>query len=103
MYHKTHLFGVEEKRAFIAGEKLSDVFELAGLRVGLLICYDVEFPETVREVASKGAEVVLVPTANFEPYNWVNDMMVPVCALEEPRTRGGLCHLQCRRRRRRRR
>ena len=39
------------------------IFEHGGLRCGLLICYDVEFPENVRRLALAGADTALVPTA----------------------------------------
>ena len=39
------------------------IVEFGGLKVGMLICYDVEFPENVRRLAQAGAELVLVPTA----------------------------------------
>ena len=37
------------------------VFELAGAKVGILICYDVNLPENVRMTAMKGAEIILMP------------------------------------------
>lgn len=63
VYEKTHLFGPEERAAFRAGTEAPPVVRWEGLRFGLLVCYDVEFPETVRHLASAGADVVLVPTA----------------------------------------
>jgi predicted amidohydrolase len=63
VYRKLHLYGDYEKRLFRAGDAAPAVFELAGLRVGVLICYDVEFPETVRHLALAGVDLVLVPTA----------------------------------------
>ena len=58
VYRKTHLFGAKEKAAFTPGSCLGEVFQLAGLSVGLLICYDVEFPEAVRTLALNGAELI---------------------------------------------
>ncbi|WP_261623744.1 nitrilase-related carbon-nitrogen hydrolase [Nesterenkonia marinintestina] len=63
VYEKTHLFGPEERAAFRAGTSAPPVIRWEGLRFGLLVCYDVEFPETVRHLAAAGADVVLVPTA----------------------------------------
>lgn len=34
-----------------------------------MICYDLEFPEVARILALKGADYILVPTANMMPYN----------------------------------
>ncbi|WP_156418090.1 nitrilase-related carbon-nitrogen hydrolase [Aureimonas sp. AU4] len=62
-YAKRFLYGDYERDAFSPGEAVSPLVELAGLRIGLLVCFDVEFPETVRELATAGADLVLVPTA----------------------------------------
>jgi len=50
--------------------------------MGLLICYDVEYPEAVRSVALLGADVVLVPTALTHEYSVVPDYIVPARAVE---------------------
>lgn len=59
-----------------------EVFDYCGLKVGMLICYDTEFPETAREVALMGAQLVLVPTALAAKWQWVADMMIPTRAFE---------------------
>lgn len=81
-YRKTHLFGDLDRTQFSAGEAASQVFEWNGWRLGLLICYDVEFPETVRLLALQGADAVLVPTANMEPFDEVQRVLLPARALE---------------------
>lgn len=79
-YRKVQLFGPRETALFTPGEKLV-TFDWRGKCFGLLICYDVEFPEHVRALASAGAEVILVPTANMMPFVNVNHIMVPArCA-----------------------
>jgi predicted amidohydrolase len=67
---------------FRAGESLPAVIELDGIRVGLLICYDVEFPETVRLLALQGVDLVAVPTALMEPFEVVVRTIVPARAVE---------------------
>ncbi|MHA7155708.1 nitrilase-related carbon-nitrogen hydrolase [Arthrobacter sp. TMN-50] len=62
-YRKSHLFGPAEKSVFRPGAESSRVFEYAGLRLALGICYDVEFPEFVRAAAKDGTDALLVPTA----------------------------------------
>jgi predicted amidohydrolase len=65
-YRKTHLFG-DEEAVFESGDELI-VAELAGVRIGALICFDMEFPEPARELARAGAEVLLTVSANMEPF-----------------------------------
>ncbi|TCO80759.1 5-aminopentanamidase [Plasticicumulans lactativorans] len=81
-YRKTHLYGALDRGMFVAGAGDFPLFELGGWRFGLLICYDVEFPETVRRLALAGADAVLVPTANMLPYDVVPDILVPARAYE---------------------
>ena len=66
-YDKTHLFGDVDCQLFIAGTQLSKVVTLNGWRIGLAICYDVEFPEVVRALALSGTDLVVIPTANMTP------------------------------------
>lgn len=58
------------------------LFNYRGIRIATLICYDAEFPETVRHVASLGAELVLVPTALGDQWAWVSQRMIPTRAYE---------------------
>lgn len=81
-YRKTHLFGDMDRAQFSAGDAASQVFEYSDWRLGLLICYDVEFPEAVRGLALQGADAVLVPTANMEPFDEVQRLLLPARALE---------------------
>lgn len=81
-YRKTHLFSELDKSMFSAGEDLGPVVELNGWRLGMLICYDVEFPENTRRLALAGAELILVPTANMAPFDFVCDVTVRARAFE---------------------
>ena len=81
-YRKTHLFGDLDRAQFSAGDTASQIFEWRGWRLGLLICYDVEFPETVRLLALQGVDAVLVPTANMVGYDEVQQLLVPARACE---------------------
>jgi len=82
VYAKTHLFGDADRAQFTPGPALPTVFSYRGWRLGLLICYDVEFPETVRHLALSGADAVLVPTANMRAYDEVPNLLVPARACE---------------------
>ncbi|WP_158888414.1 carbon-nitrogen hydrolase family protein [Amycolatopsis anabasis] len=81
-YRKTHLFGDLDREWFTPGALAVVQADLAGLRIGLLICYDVEFPELVRAHALAGTELLLVPTALMRPYEVVADVVVPARAYE---------------------
>ncbi|GAA2978990.1 carbon-nitrogen hydrolase family protein [Streptomyces fulvorobeus] len=81
-YRKTHLFGCYEQEWFTPGEQPVVQAELGGVRVGLLVCYDVEFPENVRAHALAGTDLLLVPTAQMHPFQFVAESVVPVRAFE---------------------
>lgn len=81
-YRKTHLFGAVDRAQFRPADDASAVVEIAGWRCGMLICYDVEFPETTRSLALAGVDVVLAPTANMKPYDVVATTLVPARAYE---------------------
>lgn len=82
LYAKTHLFGEADRAQFTPGPALPTVFSYRGWRLALLICFDVEFPETVRHLAQHGADAVLVPTANMRAYDEVPTLLVPARACE---------------------
>ncbi|MDQ8703264.1 carbon-nitrogen hydrolase family protein [Streptomyces sp. LHD-70] len=81
-YRKTHLFGCFEQEHFTPGDTPVVQAELGGLRIGALICYDVEFPENVRAHALAGTDLLLVPTAQMHPFQFVAESLVPVRAFE---------------------
>lgn len=81
-HRKTHLFGELDHDAFAPGDGPPTVANLDGLKLGILICYDLEFPENVRLLAMQGVELVAVPTANMVPYSFVLESLVPTRAYE---------------------
>lgn len=70
-----------EREYFTPGAGIS-TFDYKGLTFATLICYDAEFPETIRRAAQNGAGVVLVPTALGTPWRWVSDILIPARAYE---------------------
>ncbi len=60
VYRKIHLWD-REKLIFVPGEEPPPVVETSLARVGLAICYDAFFPETMRMLALAGAELITVP------------------------------------------
>jgi predicted amidohydrolase len=84
VYRKCHLYGDYERDLFVPGCELPQPIELDGISTGVLICYDVEFPEAVRRLAVSGAELVLVPTAlpAGKDSTFIAEKLVPVRAFE---------------------
>jgi len=84
IYRKCQLYGDYERALFAPGDRPPGVFEFGGLKIGILICYDVEFPEMVRRLAIAGADVVLVPTAQPDVPDapFIAGKIVPVRAFE---------------------
>jgi 5-aminopentanamidase len=81
-YRKTHLYGELDKSMFSAGDEHFPVVDFDGWKLGFLICYDVEFPENTRRLALAGADLILVPTANMAPYDFVAEVTVRARAFE---------------------
>lgn len=65
VYRKQHLydaFGQTESDWIEAGELTSpQTFEIDGLRIALMTCYDLRFPEVARTLVDAGADVIVVP------------------------------------------
>lgn len=83
-YRKSHLYGPYERQWFRPEAPSSILATIEGIRLGMLICYDVEFPENVRRLAQAGADLVVVPTAL--PSGWsgafIAEHMIRVRAFE---------------------
>ena len=66
VYHKTHLydaFGYRESDEFKRGDKFFEPVDTPFGKIGLFVCYEVRFPEVARHLRSKGADIILMPTA----------------------------------------
>src|SRR3712207_1261213 len=81
VYRKFQLYGGDESDAFVAGDELL-VAELCGVTVGLMICFDVEFPEVARALARAGAELLVTISANMEPFGNDHAVFTSARALE---------------------
>jgi predicted amidohydrolase len=81
-YRKSHLFGDLDRAMFHAVGDEFPIATYAGFRIGLLICYDIEFPEPARRLAVAGADIILVPTAQMAPYDQVARHVIPARAYE---------------------
>jgi predicted amidohydrolase len=80
VYRKTHPFG-DERSAYVAGEELVTV-ELGGRVLGLMICFDMEFPEVARALAERGADLLVTISANSPPFELDHDVFARARALE---------------------
>ncbi|HLY48212.1 MAG TPA: nitrilase-related carbon-nitrogen hydrolase [Solirubrobacteraceae bacterium] len=70
IYRKIHLWD-EEERWFKPGPISPPVVETRYGRIGLAICYDIEFPELMRGLALQGADLIALPA------NWPRDVNPP--------------------------
>jgi predicted amidohydrolase len=61
VYRKVHLWD-REQLVFTPGDEPPAVVDTTYGRIGVLVCYDLEFPEWSRAVALRGAELLCVPT-----------------------------------------
>jgi beta-ureidopropionase len=71
IYDKTHPFPLERRDCggwVTLGER-ADVFETALGSIGMIVCYDGDFPELSRLLAVKGAEIILRPSALLRSFD----------------------------------
>lgn len=61
-YDKCRPVPLERDEQVTPGQSGGPVIEHNGVSVGVLICYDAEFPEVVRDVVDRGAEVIALPS-----------------------------------------
>ena len=81
-YHKVCIPREEVDGGIMPGTEYP-VFDADFGRVGLMICWDLEFPEVARELAARGAEVILMPIWGGE------DTLAPRPCHREPMLSGG--------------
>jgi len=76
VYRKTHLFQ-EEKLWFSSGDTGFRVYRIGGVGIGMMVCFDWFFPESVRSLALAGADIICHPSNLVLPY--CPDAMVIRC------------------------
>ena len=76
VYRKTHLF-FEERLFFTPGNSGLNVFDIGTCKIGVMVCFDWFFPESMRVLALKGADVICHCANLVLPY--CQDAMVTRC------------------------
>ena len=71
-YRKTHLYGQQERDNWTVGDNTYRVWPLHDFPVGVLNCYECEFPELSRILALRGAKLIVGPTAADNYYRLPN-------------------------------
>ncbi|KAH7380721.1 carbon-nitrogen hydrolase [Pyrenochaeta sp. MPI-SDFR-AT-0127] len=61
-YVKKNLWGPERDHLTGSGRDVHEVFDTPIGKVGLLICWDLAFPEAFRELIANGAKIIIIPT-----------------------------------------
>jgi predicted amidohydrolase len=79
-FRKVHLYDWERKH-FHAGEEYP-VFETTVGLIGVLVCFDSEFPEAPRSLALSGAQTIVTIAANMVPYQKHQQVYIRARALE---------------------
>jgi len=60
-YSKIHLFRLMQEEKYLRPGNVPCTFDLEDVRFGVIICYDLRFPELSRLLALRGAQVLLAP------------------------------------------
>lgn len=60
-YNKIHLFGLMNENRYLSAGNKRITFELDGIKCGLIICYDVRFPELARSLALERVKILFIP------------------------------------------
>jgi predicted amidohydrolase len=94
-YRKTHeTVSVLARMPYVLGDRLP-IFETAWGKLGILICHDRWYPEAVRTLRCRGAELILNPaaTAVFSPHHRYHE--IHRCALRAQAYQNGIFWVSC--------
>ena len=77
-YRKIHLYdalGFRESDKMVQGSKIAKPVKTSIGKIGMMICYDLRFPEMSRSLAASGSEVLIAPSAwvkgNMKEEHWI--------------------------------
>ena len=63
IYNKIHLFSMsKEDEIFSSGYEIP-IFEIDGIKSAVAVCYDIRFPELIRDVALNDISILFLPAA----------------------------------------
>jgi omega-amidase len=88
-YRKTHLFtkdDIREDQIFAPGDSVT-IVKIGNVRIGLLICYDLRFPELARTLALDGADIIVLVAA------WPESRILHFTALARARAIENQCYV----------
>ncbi|GEK90537.1 carbon-nitrogen family hydrolase [Alkalibacterium kapii] len=81
-YSKVHLYTpAKEQTIFTSGQDLG-IFELDGVKAGVAIGYDLEFPEWIRTMALAGIKILFIPAAWTHPRLFAWETLLSARAIE---------------------
>lgn len=80
VFRKVHAYATE--RYYFTDENAYPVFETEFGKIGIMICYDMGFPEVARILTLKGAEILFAPSAWCQEDEDIWDINIPARALE---------------------
>ncbi|ULG73849.1 carbon-nitrogen family hydrolase [Macrococcus brunensis] len=86
-YDKIHLVPMLDEPRYLTAGGQFEVFELAGEKMGVIICYDLRFPELTRRLALEGAEIIYVVA------EWPEERMDHFIALLKARAIENQCYI----------
>tara|TARA_B100000470_G_scaffold188469_1_gene154541 strand:- start:91 stop:888 length:798 start_codon:yes stop_codon:yes gene_type:complete len=77
-YRKVHLYdalGFRESDKMVSGSKITKPVSTSIGKIGMMICYDLRFPEMARSLAIAGSEILVAPSAwvkgNMKEDHWI--------------------------------
>lgn len=82
-YRKLHLydaFGFKESSKLAKGKEFATLVGTSGYNIGMMICYDIRFPEMSRMLALMGANILVIPSAWVQGENKVEHWRIMVKA-----------------------
>jgi apolipoprotein N-acyltransferase len=81
-YEKAHpVIGLEDDR-IAAGDGRMPVVDTALGRIGIAICFDADYPATIRQAGQKHVDLLLVPADDWKAIRWRHSEMARMRAVE---------------------